>query len=642
MLDILRNNTRSFIVYLMFAVIIIVFVFTFNTITPDQACGGAGPVGLVADLGEVGDTVIDTNMLDVAMNLSVDPASPKAKGPQSLQRNFSYRNSRFLRLGLGGAYSDFGRDPSLVSPLKIEKVMDDLVETLLVAHLARETGFSVSDNELADRLITDDWYDEQGTFRRKDYDNFVRFQVGTSPSRFEDFVRKELLREKMITALVGGVGASDAELAFHHAAENEKVDLSIIAIDDAVAAAFVPVADGDLDAWIGAHGDEIKAYYEGHGDEFNKPERVVVRGIQIKATNRALIELEKDEAKKATMEKGRADARTRAEGVLASLAATPAEDAPADDAKAAAQADPTPAAAPKAATVSVEAFTAAVTKDSDHSATKETGGLFDKARSAKEMARWPFGEEAATAVFALEAGQVTGLVEVASGYWILRVDEKLAPETKTLEDARRAIAGKLLRKEKAGPFRIALAKEVLLEAKKDPTKSLADVAGVINERHGGDAKAPALGVRQTGPFSRLQAGAFGAGAAVGNIPGVGSVPDLARAAFQATAEAPVLGEVFDVDNGAQVIVARLAGREASGERDQESSRALEDRLVRAKQRLFYRGWYRGALQDAVGDGTIVFSEEWRGLLEASIAVYRDAGGVLAPAQMMPVGDPTGQ
>jgi hypothetical protein len=53
MLDLFRKNSRSFLIYLMFAVIILVFAFTFGAITPDQACGGGGQYQVV-DLAKVG------------------------------------------------------------------------------------------------------------------------------------------------------------------------------------------------------------------------------------------------------------------------------------------------------------------------------------------------------------------------------------------------------------------------------------------------------------------------------------------------------------------------------------------------------------------------------------------------------------
>ena len=57
MLDLMRKNTGSLITYLLFAIIIVVFVFTFGAISPDQACGGAGQGVPVVELADV-DTVL--------------------------------------------------------------------------------------------------------------------------------------------------------------------------------------------------------------------------------------------------------------------------------------------------------------------------------------------------------------------------------------------------------------------------------------------------------------------------------------------------------------------------------------------------------------------------------------------------------
>lgn len=637
MLDILRDNTRSFIIYLLFAIIIIVFVFTFNTITPDQACGGAGPAGLVAELATVGDENIDTNMLDVAARLTLDPPSPRADDPRALQRRFTYRNTRFLRLGLGGSYQDFGPEPTNVSPIKVEKAMADLVESVLVADAARDAGLDVSDAELTKRLITDDWFDEDGQFRRDDYNNFVRFQIGTSNSRFEEFVRNEILRERMITMLVGGVQVSNAELDFHHAAENEKIDLSIIAVTDEMASSMVPVTAEEITTWATGNAEAIKGYFEKNADEFNKPERYVVRGIQIKAANRALLNLEKDEEKKKKMADERTAARVRAEVVLATLNAaavvpepTVEEAKKAKKAKRAQKKDTAEEAPAVVPTVPVEVFAKAVADSSDHSATKAMGGVFEQPRSKEALGRWPFGAEVADAVAALAPGQVTALIEVDSGFWMLRLDSKLAPETKTLEGASASIAERLIRKERAADFKKKLADELLAEAKKDTTKSLEEVAGVLNTRYGVTESRPGVGARNTGAFARLQAGAFGAAAKVGNIPGVGDAADLVTSAFKATEKAPLLDKVFSVGDGARLVVAQLAERTPSGETDKEAMSDLSDRLLREKQKLFYRGWYANLLHQAVEAQELSFTDEWKGLLQASIDLYRDSGGVLTP------------
>jgi hypothetical protein len=63
MFDIIRNKTRSFGIYFMFAAIIVVFAFTFGAISPDQACGGQAGGMQRATYVEVDGEPIDTSLL---------------------------------------------------------------------------------------------------------------------------------------------------------------------------------------------------------------------------------------------------------------------------------------------------------------------------------------------------------------------------------------------------------------------------------------------------------------------------------------------------------------------------------------------------------------------------------------------------
>jgi hypothetical protein len=653
MLDVLRSNTRSFIIYLLFSIIIIVFVFTFNTITPGEACGSRGPATLTAELGEVDGQPLDASLFNMADAVTVDPPSPTANDFKALQRRFAYYSTRFPQLGVPMAFGDFTQDSQRVSPIKAEKVMYDLVETMLVASEARKAGLAVSDQELSERLLADDgWFDPKtGEFMRDRYESFVRFQLGTSPARFENFLRDEMLREKLISVLVAGIGVSDAELAFHRKASGEKVDLELVIVDAAAAGPLVQVSADDLNAWLAAHQDEVSRYYDEHTADYNKAERVVVRGIQVKATNRAVIERETDETKKAELQKERDDARAKADAALAELKAAPAAEAPAPvepapvepapegaDAAPAEGAEPVvaepapaaPVAAPVEGTVAVEAFETAVSTHSDHAATKESGGLFAEPRTKEEMGRWPFGTEAADAVFALKPGQFTDVIEVDSGFWIIRVDQRLAAETKTLADVRSTIAEKLYREQKADEAKQAIAAEVLAAAKADPTKPLADIADAVNAAH--DVEEGGLSARATGMFSRLPAGALGGAAEPGQVPGVGAAEELARAAFAATTEAPVLGKVYSADDGKKLVVARLAGREEPGDDDGVTVR---DQLTREKQKLFYRGWYDDLLRKSAEAKRVEFTDAWRDRLKQDLDAFREAGGVVPGAEGVP-------
>ena len=634
MLDVLRQNTRSWIIYLLFSIIIVVFVFTFNTITPDQACGSAGPLG-ISDLCQVGGETIDTNMLQMAQAVTIDPPSPGASDFQSQQRGFAYRTSRFVLPGsVPYAWSDFGPDPSTTSPIKLEKAMHTLVETLLVSQKAEQMGLVVSDEELTDWLITSYWFDpDTGEFQRKAYDNTIRYQIGTSPSRWERFAKQEMLREKLITILVGGLDVTEAELAFHHATTQETVDVATIIVDDRAASDLIQIPEAEVTTWLAKGQEQVATYYEDHPDEFKKPERVVVRGIQVRAPNAGAIEGETDETIKAQLQSERDEARKRADGILIGLQAASASPAPpaalADDAPAAA--GEAPPAAPADDEVSVEAFTDAVATHSDHSGTKDTGGLFGSARSREEMGRFPFGPDAADAAFGLAPGKISGVIEVPGGFWILRLDSKVAASERSLAEARTDIARTLMKKERAADYKTALAEEVLSEAKKDPNKPLADVATTVNVKHGVTEPGAGLAVAETGAFSRLQPGAFGPAVQLGRVPGVGEAPDLVTAAFAATDEAPLLDTIFPVADGERLVIAQRIAHEAAPELDDEARGQIRDRLLREKQKLLYRSWYDGLLAQALAEGDVEFTGDWSSLLADAQRTFVESGGRIPSA-----------
>ena len=633
MLDILRNNTQSVVVYILFAIIILVFVFTFNTITPDQACGGS-PTGVTIDeLVEVGDVAIDTTMLNMALTITQDPASPGANDIQAQQKNFQYRNSRFRLLGAYGfilqsAWFDFGIEPAKVSPIHAEKTMGDLIETFLVVAEGERLGLSVSDAEMTQRIIGRYWFDDETKeFDAKRYEQMVRFQLGVSPTRFEGFIKAELIREKVITLLVGGMSLSEAEIAYQHRVDNEKVDLAVVVVDEAAAAALVKVDEGALTKWITANQDAVSKYYEDNKGDYNKEERVMVRGIQFKAPNRLVVEGEKDETKRAALVKERADKQAKADTTLALLKAK-ISDAGAFDATA--EADTVDAAAADAAkgVITVDDFVELAVANSDNS-NKDTGALFDDERDRTRMGQWPFGKETVDATFALAPGQITDVIEVDSGFWILRLEKKLAAESRSLDDVRLEIATQLYRTERAGDERKAIADEVLAAARKNDG-DLEGAVDAVNEARGAADNA-GLFVGSTGPFARVQAGAYGPAAEVGLVPNpVGKLPALAGAAFGSEGEV-LLDQVFATEDDAKLVIAKVSAREEAGELDAETRTKLREAMLRNKQRVFYRGWYDALLAAAVEDGVVDAGSAWEDYLTQARQTFVEAGGKLASA-----------
>ena len=290
-----------------------------------------------------------------------------------------------------------------------------------------------------------------------------------------------------------------------------------------------------------------------------------------------------------------------------------------------AQAEPVAAPAmpdvPGRPTVDVGVFEALAKDKSEHSSSKYAGGKF-KERTAKDLDSAPFGKGLSDAVLKLSAGQVSEVIEVPSGFWIIRLDAKLPAFHKTLDQVRDEIAARLLKSEKADAFKKALAEEVLAAAKKDPTQPLEKAAEAVNAKYKA-AEGEGLLATTTGMFSQLDERA--SSGAYGKVPGVGPAKELAQAAFKATKDAPVIGEVHEQDG--IYFVARLKDVEEAGELTEEKLEELRGRMgarLDRRKRLFYRGWY----EDLKASQEASLSSDWEELKQVAEQNYRETGGVL--------------
>jgi peptidyl-prolyl cis-trans isomerase D len=642
MLSTLRRHSRSTLIYVLFGIIIAAFILTFNTMGPTQGCGSPGSIRMA----EVGDVTIDAGLLQMGEALTVDPPTPGDLTPQSLQAQMWYESTRFVR---GNPNMDLMRympAREMLSPIKYRRVMDDLIETYLVSQTAEELGFQVPEAELAIRLyenpaLRDYWYDEDGRFDKRRFLNFAQYYLRTSAGAYEDFLRRELLREKLIEFLASQVKISPAEVDAEWTLQNEKVSLAFVEFAPEVVGRTLTVPPADLQKALEERKDAIAAYYEEHKGQFEKEERARVHGIFLQAPLQSRIErAEGDE--KAQLEAERTAARAKAEEVLAELTKAP-EPAPAPAPAPAPEEAPTPdtAAAPtdpaepgaepsppgpaettgaaEAPPDPVERFEALAKEHSQHLGTKDEGGAFGELKPRSAFGIWPFGAGVADAVFALAPGQLTGVVEVPNGFWILRVDEKLPAEKRPLESVREEIARQLVVEERVAAQTKEQAEAFLATATAAKDKSLADLVAEWNAAHpvvaaGDDEAGPALTVRETGAFalaSPVPGGGFG------TVPMIGPQEELARAAFRLTEEAPLVDRAYSVERGGRThwFVARLDERlPADDTNAAEDKAALRERLLAQRQIAHYRAWYAELLRAAFADGDVKESEDFQALV----------------------------
>lgn len=624
MLDILRKKSSTFAVYFVFAILIVIFAVGFGAVAPDQACGGGAPGTFKnVDFVDVDGETIDAALVRTGMQLTGDAADPK-RGFADPNDRFVYQ-TRFAYMNLYGPFSGgaFGPDPARISPIKLTKVVDDLIETKLVANWARSMGIGISKGELNDALallLSNDSFRNSttGAIEINAYRNWVTRSLETTVAGFEKLVEEELLRERVIQLLVGEIGVSDAEIEQAYRLENDKVTVEVVSFDARSAAPLVPVTDAEVAEWLGKNEEKAKAEYERlKTSKYTTPKQWKLRGIRINAPDLAMTE---DPEQKKAFEEERNAAKARAEKVLADfkarLSAPPAapEDAPAD-----------PEAAPAPAAVDPLAVFGELAKANSEDASKDEGGSLAPA-SLDVLAAAPFGPAVQAAAASMKIGEATDVIEVGGGFWIFMPEAISEEKVDLYEAVKNEIAKRLVQTDKASDFAKTLADEALAEAKKDPTKKLGEVVTALNAKYG--ATDGGLEASQSS-FSRLSRLAAGYPASSPYLMELGGrAPELVSAAFAASAEKPLLDRVFPVGDKGRLVIARFIELKAAEAQKDEDKDSLRAQLEADLRRAVYRGWYEDLLAKKLAAGDVEFTSAFEEERKAAEAAFVEAGGVL--------------
>ena len=213
---------------------------------------------------------------------------------------------------------------------------------------------------------------------------------------------------------------------------------------------------------------------------------------------------------------------------------------------------------------------------SDAAGTRNAGGDLGFFGRGQMVAAF---EEAA---FALEPGVLSEPVRSPFGFHVLRVEEREAATTRQLEDVRDELARDLLTREAAERW-VGETTERLAEAIRGEGRSLEEAA-----------RTEGLTIDRTAMLRRR---------ADGFIPGVGSSPELLRAGFTLTLNAPSSDRIFEV--GSKRALVQLLERSAPDEATLAERLPAElERLRDLKQRQLQSGWVDSRRADLERNGRL--------------------------------------
>ena len=416
-----------------------------------------------------------------------------------------------------------GLNADLLKQLGVPKqVLDQMVDTELLAQAAERQGIVASDQEIV-KLIQDvPLFQKDGVFDPALYRQNVRGFIGKSDADFELELRRSLSAQKLVDVVANGALVSTDEVKARYQKEGNTANLSYVRFLPAMFAAQVPTPSAaELATFKAGRADEIQKQFEANKYLYNEPEKVRARQILIKLPEGAT------EAQKTA-------AKEKLAGIRAEAAAG-------------------------------KDFAALATEHSEDPGTKAQGGELGW------VERGAFEQQLGDLVFGLQPGGMTEPVQTQFGLHLVKVEEKQPPKTKALAEVSDEIALTLYKKEKAQELAKAAAEKALAGVKAGQP-----LATQFAKAEGEEAT-PSFET-ETKPEARTS-GSFSAAAVT--VPGLGPAPELTKAAFSSKTPGP-LGQVFTV--GEAQVVAEVTERALPSDEDFAKKEAqLREEARQAKQ-----------------------------------------------------------
>ena len=381
-----------------------------------------------------------------------------------------------------------GAIPAALEPLYAQQVLNELVFQKELAIEAKQLGITVTDQERADRirqLVPTAFVG--GTFVGNDqYAAQVEAASGMGVPEFEDLVGQGLLEEKFRELVTDGITVSPAEVQQEFRRRNDKIKISYAVVKPEDLQSKIEASDADLSAYfeknkgrynvperrivqyafldleqLRLHAnisqDQIRAYYNDHIDRYKQPDRAHVAHILFKTVGKTDAESE--------------EIRKKAEDVLKKAKSG--------------------------------ANFGELAKQYSEDTSKDKGGDLDWIVRGQTV---PEFEQAA---FTLPIGSVSDLVKTQYGFHIVKVLDRQAARTQTLDEVFPQILG-ALQEDQAQRAADDLSGQISAEIRRSGRVSIDDLAKKFNLKLG-----------QTPPLEANQP-----------IPEVGNSPELAETVFR--------------------------------------------------------------------------------------------------------------
>jgi peptidyl-prolyl cis-trans isomerase D len=302
-------------------------------------------------------------------------------------------------------------------------MLDQFVQQTLLTQRAKDFGYQVSDQALAQRVREIPQFQADGKFSADRYNGMLA-QAGYSTRQFESELETELLITQVQNAVVDSSFALPYELERRYLLDRQEREIDYALIPASSFAGQIKVTD-----------EQIQAWYDSHKNDYMSAETVDLEYLEV---TRASAEAKVSVDEKALRDyfetvKDRFESPERRRGRHILITAEDGLDEAAAEKKA----------AELTAQVNGGAnFEELAKKNSKDSGSAQQGG--DLGFAQRGMFVGPFED----ALFSMKPGEIRGPIKTQFGYHVLRLDEIEAGHLRSFEEARAEIEAEY-RKERA-------------------------------------------------------------------------------------------------------------------------------------------------------------------------------------------------
>lgn len=248
----MRQNSNSWVMIVLFAIIIFVFAINFGPWAGGSMSG-----------------------VPFAAVVNGEPISMS-----EFNANYANQISRVRQFN-----PDFGKSAEEQMQIKTS-VLEQLVYRELLTQWGQKYKFYIGAKPLAEE-IKSRVFGEEAPFNKEEYVRRVHTFFQSTVSQFEQLVAKELVAQQMAGLFDTVAFISDKEIETAYKDRNTKIALEFIKIDPKHYKSTATVSDEQIKQYETAHGQEINDYYNQHISEYIKEAEIKASHILVKVPSNA-------------------------------------------------------------------------------------------------------------------------------------------------------------------------------------------------------------------------------------------------------------------------------------------------------------------------------------------------------------------